>query len=52
MCSSDLDMFSLKPAQTLLNGPAKLKTFFFSGGIIAVFVIYGLMALLNISSLY
>lgn len=46
------DMFSLKPAQTLLNGPAKLKTFFFSGGIIAVFVIYGLMALLNISSLY
>lgn len=46
------DMFRLKPAQTLLNESAKLKAFFFSGGIISVCVIFGIMALLDITSLY
>ncbi len=46
------DMFRIKRSQTLLNEPAKLKAFFFSGGMLAVCAIYGVMAVLNISSLY
>jgi len=46
------DMFRLKPSQTFLNEPAKFKTFFFSGGIIAVCLIYAVFTVLNISSLY
>lgn len=46
------DMFHIKPSQTFLSEPAKLKTFFFSGTILAVCIIYGIMAVLNISLLY
>ena len=46
------DMFRIKPSQTLLNEPAKMKAFFFSGGIMAVCIIYAVMAVLNITYLY
>lgn len=42
------NMFTLKPAQTVLNDKARLKTFFTSGTIIAVLCIFGFMAIANL----
>ena len=45
------DMFHIKPSQTFLSEPAKLKTFFFSGAVLIVCIIYGIMAVLSVSLL-